>query len=114
MDQVVAAHPGKELHVIVDNPGIHLVDKEPWKKSHPQVHFHFTPTHASRLNQVEVWFSILTRHTLRGASFRHVKELISAIDAFIQACNTTAHPFAWTRTNVTPKSLEGKYADFIN
>lgn len=114
MDQVVAAHPGKELHVIVDNLSTHLVDKEPWKKSHPQVHFHFTPTHASWLNQVEVWFSILTRHTLRGASFRHVRGLISAIEAFTQAYNATAHPFAWTKLNVAPKSFESKYATFIN
>jgi transposase len=114
MDQVVAAHPGKELHVIVDNLSIHLVDKEPWKKAHPQVHFHFTPTHASWLNQVEVWFSILTRQALRGASFGHVKELIAAIEAFIQAYNATAHPFAWTKLKVTPKSLESKYANLFN
>jgi transposase len=70
MDQLVALHPCKELHVVLDNLSSHLVEKEKWVKQHPQVHFHYTPTHASWLNQVEVWFGILTEQALRGASFR--------------------------------------------
>ena len=76
MDQLVALHPGKELHVVLDNLSSHLVEKEKWAKQHPQVHFHYTPTHASWLNQVEIWFSILTEQALRGASFRSVKQLM--------------------------------------
>ena len=114
MDRVVAAHPGRELHVIVDNLSTHrLPPGHRWAQAHPQVHFHFTPTHASWLNQVEVWFSILTRQALRGASFRSVKELIAAMDAFITAYNRAATPFVWTKINVTPKSFAAKYADLI-
>jgi transposase len=68
--------------------------------THPEVHFHFTPTPASWLNQVEVWFSILTAKALRGVSFRSVKELISQIDAFIAAYNQEAAPCGWTRINL--------------
>jgi hypothetical protein len=75
-----------------------------------QVRFYYTPTHASWLNQVEVWFSILSRAALRGASFRSVRELREAIDAFIKAYNQTAAPFEWTKVKVYPKSLSSKYA----
>ena len=105
----MALHPGKELHVILDNLSTHRVEQEPWRKAHPQVHFHFTPTHASWLNQMEVWFSILSAKALRGASFRSVKELIAQIAAFIAAYN--AAPFEWTKVNFRAKSLEGKYSN---
>ncbi len=111
MDRLVAAHPDRELHVILDNLSTHRVEQEPWRKAHPNVHFHFTPTHASWLNQVEVWFSILTAKALRGASFRSVKELIAQIDAFIAAYNEDAAPFEWTKVNFRAKSFAGKYSD---
>ena len=114
MDQLVALHPCKELHVVLDNLSSHLVEKEKWVKQHPQVHFHYTPTHASWLNQVEVWFSILTEHALRGASFRSVKQLVAAMDAFIKAYNQTAAPFQWTRVRVSQKSFGSKYSNLIN
>jgi transposase len=114
MDRLVAQHPGKELHVILDNLSTHRLEKEKWASAHPQVHFHFTPTHASWLNQIEIWFSILTQKTLRGASFRNVKELTQAIDDFIAAYNPTAAPFDWTKILVHPKTLSAKYADICN
>ena len=58
MNSVTAAFPGRKLHVILDNLNTHKKN-EPWLKAHPNVQFHFTPTSASWLNQVEVWFSIL-------------------------------------------------------
>ena len=114
MDRLVAAHPGKELHVILDNLSTHRVEKDKWVQAHPQVKFHYTPTHASWLNQIEIWFSILTRKALRGASFRSVKELIAALDAFIAAYNQTAAPFEWTRANVRAKTFDAKYANFCS
>ena len=113
MDQLVAQYPGKELHVILDNLSTHKVKKEAWAKAHPEVHFHFTPTHASWLNQIEVWFSILTAKALRGMSFRSVKELISQIDAFIAAYNQEAAPLEWTRIKVNAKTFAGKYANLF-
>jgi len=111
MDRLVAAHPGQELHVILDNLSTHRVEQEPWHKAHPKVHFHFTPTHASWLNQIEVWFSILTAKALRGASFRSVKALIEQIDAFIAAYNEEAAPFQWTKVKVRAKTLASKYSN---
>lgn len=111
MDRLVAAHPGRELHVILDNLSTHRVEQEPWRKAHPNVHFHFTPTHASWLNQIEVWFSILTAKALRGASFRSVKALIEQIDAFIAAYNEDAAPFEWTKVDCRAKGFTGKYSD---
>lgn len=111
MDRLVAQYPGRELHVILDNLSTHRIENDPWTKAHPNVHFHFTPTHASWLNQIEVWFSILSAKALRGASFRSVKELIEQIDAFIAAYNEDAAPFEWSKVNFRAKSLSGKYSD---
>ena len=61
MNRVVAQHSETELHVILDNLSTHKPKHDRWLTRHPLVHFHYTPTHASWLNQIEVWFSILTR-----------------------------------------------------
>jgi putative transposase len=66
------------------------------------------------VSQVEVWFSILTEQALRGASFRSVKELVAAMDAFIQAYNHDATPFQWTKVRVSQKSFASKYSNLIN
>ena len=61
MDQVVAdLSPDRDIHVILDNLSIHKCN-DPWLASHPSVTFHYTPTSASWLNMVEVWFGIFTR-----------------------------------------------------
>ena len=69
MNRVVVDHPGREIHVILDNLNTHKPKHDRWLGRHKNIHFHFTPTHASWLNQVEVWFSILSSHALAGASF---------------------------------------------
>ncbi len=53
MNELVALYPGKELHVVLDNLSTHKPKEDRWLKSHPNVHFHFIPTHSSWLNQVE-------------------------------------------------------------
>src|SRR4249919_3071218 len=82
-----------------------------WLRRHPNVHFHFTPTRASWLNQLEIWFSILQGQSLHGASFTSVKQLREHIDTFIKAYNTTAAPFAWTKSEVHQKRLKPRFAD---
>jgi hypothetical protein len=69
MDSITAAFPNRQLHVILDNLSTHKKN-EYWLKAHPNVQFHFTPTSAPWLNQVEVWFSILQGQSLSGASFK--------------------------------------------
>ena len=110
MNDVITAHPGQEIHVVLDNLNSHKPKHARWLGQHPQVRFHYTTTHASWLNQVEVWFSILSRAALRRASFRSVRELGEAIDAFVAAHIQIAAPFEWTKVNVHSKTLSSKYA----
>jgi transposase len=64
-----------------------------------RIGFHFTPKHASWLNQIEIWFSILVRKLLRRASFTSKPDLKARIEAFIAYFNRTlAKPFKWTMT----------------
>ena len=72
LNSLTAAFPGRKLHVILDNLSTHKKN-EHWLKAHPNVQFHFTPTSASWLNQVEVWFSILQGQSLcrKGAALTH-------------------------------------------
>jgi len=111
MNELVQAHPDQQLHVVLDNLNTHKPKNDRWLAQHPKVHFHYSPTHASWLNQVEVWFSILTRQTLRGASLKSVRQLRDAIDAFIKAYNQSAAPFEWTKVSVRAKRLEDKYSN---
>ena len=97
MNKVIAAHPGRETHVILDNLSTHKPKRDRWLRLHRNVHFHFTPTHASWLNQIEVWFSILAATSLKGASFVSVEQLKRHIDAFIANYNKNAKPFVWTK-----------------
>ena len=82
LNSIVAAFPDRELHVILDNLNTHKKN-ERWLKKHPNVQFHFTPTRASWLNQIETWFSILQGQSLSGASFTSLDQLQQHIDAFI-------------------------------
>ena len=106
MNELVANYPGKELHVVLDNLNTHKPKDDRWLKAHPNVHFHFTPTHSSWLNQIECWFSILSRSALQGASFTSVETLIKAIEAFISKWNQNAAPFEWTKREVHQQGLK--------
>ena len=107
MNDVVAAFPGRELHVILDNLNTHKKN-ERWLKKNPKVPFHLTPTRASWLNQVETWFSILQGQSLNGASFTALKELQEHIDAFIAAYNEKTEPFTWTKARVRQRRFKGR------
>src|SRR5450432_3501585 len=112
MNRVVAQHDeGREIHVILDNLNTHKPKNDRWLKRHPNVHFHFTPTRASWLNQVEIWFSILAGKALQGASFNSLGELKVRIDTFIETYNETARPFEWTASEVHQKRLKPRFAD---
>ena len=111
MNRIVAANPGREIHVILDNLNTHKPKNDRWLKGHPNVHFHFTPTRASWLNQVEIWFSILAGKALAGASFNSLAALKAHIDTFIDSYNENARPFVWTRSEVHQKRLKPCFAD---
>jgi transposase len=112
MNELVAGYPKEvELHVVLDNLSTHKPKNDQWLARHPNVRFHFTPTHASWLNQIEVWFSILWRHALKGASFTSPRQVRQAIDRFIQAYSQTAAPFEWTKAVVHSVHPKRYYAD---
>jgi transposase len=111
INRVVAQYPDTELHVILDNLSTHKPKHDRWLARHPLVHFHYTPTHASWLNQIETWFSILTRAVLRHLSATDPQQVCDAIDRFTQARNEHPVPFEWTKPVVQPGSLKPRYAD---
>lgn len=111
MNEVVALYTGREIHVILDNLSTHKPKHDAWLTRHPHVHFHFIPTHASWLNLVECWFSILVRAALRGASFVSPQQLREAIDQFIHSYNQDAVPFEWTKQIVHSVHPKPRYAD---
>jgi transposase len=111
MNEIVAAHPDREIHVVLDNLNTHKPKQDRWLKRHSNVRFHFIPTYSSWLNQVEVWFSILSRQALRGASFTSPAQLRQAIDDFVKVYNEKAAPFEWKKAVVFPSAPKSKYSD---
>lgn len=105
MDDVVKDIPDNQaVHVILDNYSTHKKN-DVWLKLHPNVKFHFTPTSASWLNQVEIWFGIMTRKALKGASFDSVVELVKAIEEFTEIYHKNAKPFVWKKREVKGSQL---------
>ena len=99
--------PGKELHLVLDNYGTHKHQKvQRWLKRHRRFHLHFTPTGASWMNMVEIWFGILTNQAIRRGSFDSVGHLVGAIKAFLSRWNEGDKPFVWTKTaeQILPKA----------
>ncbi len=114
MDHLVSdLPPGPEIHVILDNYCIHKKN-DAWLAAHPTVSFHFTPTSASWLNQVEIWFGILSRKALRGASFRNLEHLRQAIEDFVAAYGPTAKPFIWRKREVKGAQLRNTIVNLRN
>jgi transposase len=103
----------KEIHVVMDNYCIHKKN-DAWLAAHPNVYFHFTPTSASWLNQVEIWFGIMSRKVLRGASFKSKEELRLAIEAFIKAYTPNAKPFVWRKREVKGTQLRNTIVNLCN
>lgn len=114
MSEVVADLPAnQEIHVILDNYATHKKNED-WLAANPRVHFHVTPTSASWLNQVEIWFGIFTRKSLRGASFSSKEELTASIKAFIESYNENAAPFVWRKREVKGSQLKNTIVNLCN
>jgi transposase len=97
--RLARAYPDGELHVILDNVSTHKTPAvRAWLERRPRITFHFTPTSASWMNQVETWFSVLSRQAIRRGSFGSVKELVAMIDTFTQSWNAGSSPFTWVKT----------------
>jgi len=98
LKQVAKAYPKVPLHIVADNYATH---KHPvvraWLAKNPRITMHFTPTSGSWMNLVEVFFGIITRQAIRRGTFTSVKDLIGAIETFIDAWNDRCQPFTWTK-----------------
>ena len=98
MNEVLRAYPDRELHVVVDNLNIHKNEAaRRWLARHPQVQFHYTPTHASWVNLIECFFSILSKQGLAHTVQHSKQELKELLNRFIASYNETCNPFSWTK-----------------
>lgn len=115
LDGVVAELPeDKDIHVILDNYCTHKRNEDWLAKYAGRVHFHFTPTSASWLNQIEIWFGLLTRKALRGANFASKDQLRAAIEAFVAKTNEHPKPFHWRKREVKGSQLRNTIINLRN
>jgi transposase len=99
LKKAVRKHAGKEIHIVLDNLSTHTTPEvQEWLSANPNVHFHFTPKGASWINQIETWFGIITRQSIRRGTFSSVKTLIKQIRDYIAHWNINPKPFTWTAT----------------
>lgn len=92
-----AVDPALAIHVILDNGASHVSKQtKAWFAAHPRWVVHYTPPHASWVNQVELFFSILQRKVIRNGNFTSRQDLIDKLLAFITDYDQTARPFRWT------------------
>lgn len=91
-------YPKKDLHIIADNLSIHKHESvKRWVDTNRRIHLHHTPTYSSWLNQVEIWFNILTKDVLKGAVWYSKQQLIDQMMEYIKTYNKErAKPFTWT------------------
>ena len=98
MKKVVRQYPGRERHVILDNSSTRgTEDIQAWLAANPQVHFHYTPTSASWLNEVEGFFGILAKQSLSLTDFPSKRALRDHLDAYMRKWNRSPTPFEWTK-----------------
>jgi len=99
LKKAVAPYAGRQIHVVLDNLSTHTTpDVRAWLDANPNVHFHFTPTGSSWLNQIETWFGLITRQAIRRGTFSSVHVLIRTIRDYLATWNTNPRPFQWTAT----------------
>jgi transposase len=90
---------GLQIHMVLDNYATHNHPTvKAWLERHPRFHLHFTPTSASWLNMVELFFGQLTGKAIRRGIFHSVPDLIAAIESYLAAHNNSPQPFQWTAT----------------
>lgn len=98
MNDVVVAFPQRQLHAVVDNLNIHKNEAaRRWLRKHPNVHFHYTPTHASWVNMIECFFSILGKQGLSHSVHTSKRQLKDFLLDYIAHKNENPQPFVWTK-----------------
>jgi transposase len=99
LKKAVKPHADKDVHIVLDNLSTHSTpDVVAWLEKNTNVTFHFTPVGSSWLNQIETWFGIITRQSIRRGTFTSVRALIKQIKDYIDMWNLNPRPFSWTAT----------------
>jgi transposase len=99
LDEEIPVVADQNIVAISDNLSTRGTQEvQDWLKAHPRWSFQFTPTHASWLNQIEIFFSILYRRLLRHGIFTSEEDLAQQMLAYVETYNQTAKPFKWTYT----------------
>jgi transposase len=99
LKKAVRRHAGKQIRVVLDNLSTHSTPEIlAWLEKNPNVTFHFTPVGSSWLNQIEIWFGIITRQSIRRGTFTSVRALIAQITRYIDTWNANPRPFTWVAT----------------
>lgn len=110
LKKIYRLHPDKHLHIIADNLSVHKHhDVKEWLERKKRITMHYTPTYSSWLNQVEIWFNILSKDVLKGGVWHSKQQLIDQLKEYITTYNQTrSKPFNWTydiKSKLTYKSL---------
>jgi transposase len=102
LGEVVERAPARDIHIILDNLSAHKSQiVQDFLAAHPHVHFHFTPTYSSWLNQVEIWFSKIERDVIARGVFTSVKDLARKLRRYINAYSANAKPIQWKYSDPT-------------
>jgi transposase len=97
LDAQIPVVEGQQIVAITDNLSTRGTQEVgDWLQAHPRWSFAFTPTHASWLNQIEIFFSILWRRLLKHGIFTSEDDLAQQMLAYVETYNQTAKPFKWT------------------
>ena len=115
LKKIARAYPRVELHIVADNYATHKhPDVRAWLAKNPRITLHFTPASGSWLNMVEIFFGIITRQAIRRGTHRSVKDLITAIETYIDGWNDRCQPFTWTKTadDILAKATSGQRTSF--
>jgi transposase len=98
MKKVARRYPDQSLHVVLDNSSTHdTADVRAWLAANPRIQFHYTPTSASWLNQIEGFFGILTKQSLAVTDFPSKQALQDHLVAYLRSWNQKPTPFEWTK-----------------
>ena len=100
-----------EIHIVLDNLSTHKTKAvEQFLAAHPKVHFHFTPTYSSWLNQVKLWFAKIQRDLLARGIFTSLADLARKIRKYIRAYAKVARPFRWSYSDPSRRILANPIA----
>src|ERR1700758_1917377 len=111
LKEVLSLCPGnKQIHIILDNLSAHKTTAvREFLENNPRVHFHFTPTYSSWLNQVELWFAKIERDVIARGIFTSVSDLARKLRRYINAYSANARPFQWKYSDPTRRILSNEF-----